>query len=408
MTILFITLFDIRDIDEHGIYSDLMREFAKANNDVYIVSPIERRCKISTHLIQYDTFNDWHRNIHILKKKTLNIQKTNVIEKGIATILIEGQITRAIKKYFKNIRFDLILYSTPPITLIKPIQYVKKRDRAKTYLMLKDIFPQNAVDLGMLPAKGLLYNFFRRKEKKLYDISDKIGCMSQANVDYILKSNSEIKKEKVEICPNCIEVVELKITKEEKVAIRQKYDLPIEKKIFVYGGNLGVPQGVPFIIDCLQAERTNGAVFFLIVGDGTEYQKIETFVNMEKPTNVRLMKQLLRDDYDRMIAACDVGMIFLDYKFTIPNFPSRLLSYMQAGLPVLVASDVSTDVGKYVELNGIGLCCSSNDVEGFAQCVDKLCDYTVLTDPAESLKTDFNLQKTAEMILKSVYENSCE
>ena len=84
------------------------------------------------------------------------------------------------------------------------MRYVKKRDGAKSYLMLKDIFPQNAVDLGMLQTtglKGLLYKCFRKKEKKLYSLSDRIGCMSQANVDYILKHNPEIPKEKVEILP---------------------------------------------------------------------------------------------------------------------------------------------------------------------------------------------------------------
>ena len=96
--------------------------------------------------------------------------------------------------YFADIKFDLILYSTPPITFYKAIEYVKKRDGAKTYLLLKDIFPQNAVDLGMMSKtglKGLIYKYFRKKEKKLYAISDKIGCMSQANVDYVLKHNHQ-------------------------------------------------------------------------------------------------------------------------------------------------------------------------------------------------------------------------
>ena len=88
--------------------------------------------------------------------------------------MLETQYISAIKKYFSNIKFDLILYSTPPVTLVRPIKFIKKRDNAKTYLLLKDIFPQNAVDMGILGRKGikgLLYKYFRKKEKMLYALS---------------------------------------------------------------------------------------------------------------------------------------------------------------------------------------------------------------------------------------------
>ena len=90
----------------------------------------------------------------ILRLKIGNIQKVNSIEKGISTILIEPLFINGIKKYFSNVRFDLVLYATPPITFAKVIKFIKKRDRAKSYLMLKDIFPQNSLDLGMLSEIG--------------------------------------------------------------------------------------------------------------------------------------------------------------------------------------------------------------------------------------------------------------
>ena len=67
---------------------------------------------------------------------------------------------------------------------------------------------------------------------------------------------------------------------------------------------------------------------FLICGNDTEHGKLKDFFDRNKPSNVKLMNGLPQDDYDRMIAPCDVGMIFLDHRFTITNFPSRLLSYM--------------------------------------------------------------------------------
>ena len=298
-----------------------------------------------------------------------------MLEKGIATILIESQYKRAISEYYKGIKFDLILYSTPPITMYSSINYIKKRDEAKTYLLLKDIFPQNAVDLGMMSktgVKSVIYKIFRKKEKNLYKISDYIGCMSQANVDYLLKHNPEISPSIVEVCPNCVEVVDMSVDTNTRNEIRNKYGIPLDRKIFIYGGNLGKPQGIDFMIECLKSQEYNDKAFFLIVGDGTEFQKIECYINNDKPKNVKLVNRLPKDDYDKIVGACDVGMIFLDHRFTIPNFPSRLLSYMQAKLPVLAITDTNTDLGKVIVDGEFGWWCESNDIKMFCNLINTI------------------------------------
>lgn len=368
MNVLFLTLSKINNIHERGIYTDLLREFVKNGHKIYVISPIEKREGDCTHTIE-------ERNAVVLRLRTGNIQKTNLIEKGISTVMIEPKIKMAIKKHFSHVKFDLILYSTPPITLVSAIEYVQKRDGAKTYLLLKDIFPQNAVDLGMMSTtglKGLLYKHFRRKEKRLYAISDRIGCMSQANVDYVMKHNPEINPGKVEICPNSIEVIDKSVDEETRNKIRKKYNIPLDKKVFVYGGNLGKPQDIPFLIECLKHCSDMNDVFFLIVGDGTEFGLLEEYVNSSEQMNLKVMKRLPKEDYDTMVAACDVGMIFLDHRFTIPNFPSRLLSYMQAKIPVLAVTDLNTDIGKVIADGVFGWWSKSDDIEGFANCIQRV------------------------------------
>lgn len=401
MNILFLTLLDFASIDEHNIYTDLLREFAKHGHELFVISPVEKRKQLETHLIE-------NKDATILKLLIGNTQKTNIINKGFSTVSIEWIFIRGIKKYFANVKFDMVIYSTPPITFCKAIEYVKNRDGAKTYLLLKDIFPQNAVDIGMLSTtgiKGLLYKFFRNKEKKLYSISDRIGCMSQANVNYVLKHNPWIISSIVEVCPNSIEVIDKSVDEISRVSIRKKYDIPLDKKVFVYGGNLGKPQGVDFLIECLKSQSENKEVFFLIVGDGTEYVKLKSFVSEYSQNNVKLMKRLPKEDYDTMVGACDVGMIFLDYRFTIPNFPSRLLSYMQAKLPVLACTDPNTDIGKVIVDGGFGWWCESNESKKVSDCINHViyCDLKKYGDLGNQyLNNNYTAKKCFDIIIKKM------
>ena len=407
MNVIFLTLARIEDIEVRNLYADLMRKFRNEGHSVYIVTPCERRLGQETTLVD-------SKGVKLLNVRTLNIQKTNVVEKGLGTLLIENQYKAAIKRYLSGVTFDLILYSTPPITFPKVIEYLKKTNpAAKSYLLLKDIFPQNAVDLGMMPGasfkfqvssvkswvdlgKYQLYKMFRRKEKRLYALSDYIGCMSPANVRYVIEHNPEVDPEKVEVAPNSIEAPcppkgenfeneseDDKALREnnERCHIRKKYNLPLDKPVFIYGGNLGKPQGIPFLIECLEANAHRDDCHFVVVGNGTEFPRLKEWYgslleksqnNLNQNLSITLMEGLPKEDYDQLVRSCDVGLIFLDHRFTIPNYPSRLLSYLENKMPVLCATDPNTDMGRIAEENGYGFWCESVRPEDFTALVDRM------------------------------------
>ena len=407
MNILFLTMSSgLEKFNARGIYTDLMRKFRDEGHKVYIVFPRERRHGLSTEMRTQD-------GVHLLGVKTLNVTKTNAIEKGIGQVSIEFLYKHAIKKYFKGVNFDLILYSTPPITFPKVIEYAKKANpSAKTYLLLKDIFPQNAVDMGMLSKsgmKGVLYKFFRAKEKKLYALTDYIGCMSPANVRYVLEHNPEISPERVEVAPNSIELME------DELVLKHGMDdikgLPgsqVElfksgKPVFIYGGNLGVPQGIPFLIQCLEANADREDCHFVVVGSGTYYQKLVDWYQVRQPKSVTVMRGLPKEDYDRLVQACQVGLIFLNYRFTIPNFPSRLLSYLEYKMPVIACTDPNCDTGSIAEANGFGLYAPSNSVDAFTQAVDKMLasDMSAMGEKGyKFLKDNYLVEHTYNQIMK--------
>jgi len=363
LNILFLTLYDFKNLDERGIYTDLMKEFSLNGHNVTIVSPRERKFKERTHLLEFGKYR-------ILKVGIGNIQKTNTFERGLTTILLQNRILSSIKKYLSDEKFDLVLYSTPPVTFAKVIKYIKKKDNALSYLMLKDIFPQNAVDLGLLSKGRILYKYFRRKEKKLYALSDYIGCMSEANVHYLAKNNPQIPSEKIEVCPNSIIPVEYQVV--NKTMLRHKYKLPVDQLLFIYGGNFGKPQAIEFILDVLRENSDKKDRHFIMCGSGTEYYKLKRFIEVEKPSNVSLLSGLPKKEYDELLSACDIGLIFLDKRFTIPNFPSRLLSYLEYSLPILAATDKNTDLKSSILEGDFGWWCESRKAEDFTKIIDNI------------------------------------
>lgn len=347
MNVVFLTLSRFTDISDKGIYPDLVRKFCNEGHNVYVVSPMERKFKKPTSLIEQD-------KLTLLKLKTLNLQQSGIFEKGLAYLMLEFQFIWGIRKYFNKVTFDLILYSTPPINIFRVINHLKKRNKAKTYLLLKDIYPQAAVDDKVFSQNSMIYRYFRNQERKLYDISDNIGCMSKANVEYLLKHNPELSPDKVEVNPNSIEPLELEVTEEQKVAFRAKHKIPGHALIFIYGGNLGKSQGIDFYLELLKLKKDDESVFFITIGAGSEYRNIIQFLRANQIKNALLLPHVPKNQYDIIVSLCDIGLIFLNRYFTVPNFPSRLLSYMEQKKTVLAATDKISDLGAILTNNGFG------------------------------------------------------
>lgn len=401
MNILFLT---IAYRTGRNIYSDLMHEFKEKGHDVWVVCQTERREHQHTSLRQEDQIN-------VLRVKTGNLTgKVSFIEKGLTTVSVEYLFKKAIARYLSDIKFDLVLYSTPPITFGNVVEYMRNRDGAKTYLLLKDIFPQGAVDLGAINSNSFIYKYFRHKEGQLYQISDHIGCMSEANIQYVLAHN-DLPKEKVELNPNSIKPLPLQEKDEQSIkVIRAKYGIPSNAVVFAYGGNLGIPQGLEFLVEVCKKIKNRQDIFLLIVGDGGRYDYLAGELNTIDTGNIKLMRKLPKEDYDKLIAACDVGLIFLNPKFTLPNFPSRLTSYMEMCLPVLAATDTATDLKDVFAEAGCGLWAKSGDVDTFLRHMDFLAKHTEERQAMgkhgrKYLEEHYTVDKSYEIIMRH-FENN--
>ncbi len=357
MNILFLTLSKIEDINERGIYTDLVRELSERGINVYVVSPRQKREGLPTELSK-------EGNINILKVKTGNITSTkSFVEKGLSTIMIEYQYLSAIRRYFKNVNFDMVIYSTPPITFNKILKYFKTNQKSKTYLMLKDIFPQNAIDLGMMRSNGLIHKYFLAKEKELYITADIIGCMSPANKKYIIKHNPWLNEKNVEIFPNTKKLSN--DIKTQKFPMRKNYGISKEACVFLFGGNMGRPQYIELLCNAVKKCKDDNNIFFLFVGRGTDRYKLEDTIKENDIKNALVIQDLPRNEYEQITKECDVGLIILDPRFTIPNYPSRILSYMEYAKPVLAATDKVSDIKELIVDAQCGDWVWSGDMDSF-------------------------------------------
>lgn len=362
MKILFITIMWPREGDRN-LYSDLMEEFIEHGHEVYVCTINERRRKEPTIC-----FNQ--KGIQVLRVKTGNVTQTKSIEKLISLFRLNYQLKRSINKYFKYAKFDLIIFPTPPITLVGLLSYLKRKNQAGFYLLLKDIWPQGSVDLGLIRKGSFAWRVFRLLEKKLYQTADYIGCMSPKGVEYVLKNNPNLSEMKVEECPNSIRLKEI-ITIDAK-KVREKYDIPMDKTIFIFGGNLGIGHGLEFLMNAIKALADYKKAFFVIAGSGIRFNFVKRTFNQNKPLNALLLNHLPKDDYNAILQSSDVGLILLERKYTVPQFPSRLLGFLEYGKPVLCAVNQETDIGFIVEKSGCGFSLLHGDLDSFVDKVHRL------------------------------------
>ncbi|MDY3697224.1 glycosyltransferase family 4 protein [Staphylococcus hyicus] len=399
MNILFLTMVKINSKSEEGIYQDFINEISRRGNNVFVVTPIESRENRETYLVDED-------NVKILRVKTGNVTKTSKLKKGINQLKLQSQFNKAIKNFYKDISFDLIVYSTPPITFSKLITKLKKDFNAITYLMLKDIFPQNAVDIQMIKNNSILYKFFRKKELNTYKVSDLIGVMSKENKNYIIK-HSNVKPEKIHIFRNSI--YEMNLSSSNR-SVLTKYGIDINKKILIYGGNIGEPQGykniIAFIKRFIEVKNAN----LIIIGSGTRFNDVKAAAKNIK--DVFVLDQLPKREYDALLNHSDIGMIFLDERFTIPNYPSRLTSYLSLGKPVIASVDNCTDISSDIEKNNVGFSSNSKNTDLLIKNINKLTSdkelYKQLSENAISFfNREFKIEDNVDRMISEIrrYQN---
>lgn len=344
-----------------NLYSEIVQEFRKNGHEVFVVAPVMQGTSKGLHM---------EGGIKVLRIETMKLFGVGKFYKAIANLLLPYQFHRGMKAHKITLDFDLVLIPTPPITLMPLARKIKNKCGAKVYLILRDIFPQNAIDLKIMREGGLAHRFFRKQEKELYAICDGIGCMSPGNMKYIMAHNPEIPASIVHELPNWRRATPYP-SHNQDAEIRDHYGFG-DKFIVIFGGNIGKPQKMENIVALAQACRDHKDIFFAIFGEGTEKDTLAQQIATSGLQNIKVFEGLSGPEYFKVLQVADLGLISLSEDFTIPNTPSKVMVYYNSKKPILAAIDKNTDIGEILEEIGVGVWAEANKTEELKEQLLKL------------------------------------
>ena len=312
--------------------------------------------------------------ICVLRLKTSEHKNVGNIRRALAEVLMSFFMIRNFRKSaLKNSQWDAVIWYSPTIFLGPFIYYLKKQNACPSYLILRDIFPVWALDLGLI-KKGPAYFFFRIFEKFQYSVADFIGVQAIGNLDYF-KSWPSFANKKIEVLQNWL------TPKPISSCSIDISTLPIaNRKIFVYAGNMGIAQGMGDLLTLAEALLDRSDVGFLFIGRGSDMEFLRLDSINRGLVNTFFCDQIDAEQIPGLYAQCHVGLVALDVRHKTHNIPGKFLSYLQSGLPVMAIINHGNDLQSMIEKYQVGRVTVDRSKENLQILVNSLLDELAFQD----------------------------
>lgn len=306
--------------------------------------------------------------VPVLRLKAPRTKDIGHLRRTIGEFLLPFAMLRNLRKSpFAAVRWDGVVWYSPTIFLGPMVSALRRAGSCRSYLILRDIFPEWAVDMGLL-GRRLAYRIFKRVEYYQYSVADVIGVQTPANLAYF-DSWMQPPKRQVEVLQNWF------ADAPNVGASLSVADGPLAgRTIFVYAGNMGIAQGMDILIDL--AERLHGRrdIGFLFVGRGSEVSRLRANAEARGLDNVVFHEELDPGEIPGLYAQCHIGLVALDPRHKTHNIPGKFLSYMQGGLPVLASINPGNDLAELIERKRVGQVCTDHCVDTLQRLAEDLVD----------------------------------
>ncbi len=306
------------------------------------------------------------QGVQVLRVKAFPTKDIGYVRRTINEFLLPFLMLHNFRKCpFAEIKWDGVVWYSPTIFLGPIVKAFKKSSHCRSYLIIRDIFPEWAVDMGLL-RKGLPYYFFKLIERYQYSVADVIGVQTPGNLAYFDKSKLK-PSQRVEVLQNWLaEPVKVK----SSITVSET---PLAgRKIFVYAGNMGVAQGMTILIDLVERLHHREDIGFLFVGRGSDAMKLRDLCQVKSLTNVLFFDEIDPYEIPALYAQCHVGLVALDRRHKTHNIPGKFLTYMQSGLPVLSSINPGNDLETLIQSERVGQVCTDYSVQTLQQLAERL------------------------------------
>ena len=288
------------------------------------------------------------QGVQVLRLKAPKTKDMGYVRRTINEFLMPFAMLRSLRQSpFAAVRWDGVVWYAPTIFLGPMASALKKASQCRSYLIIRDIFPEWAVDMGLL-GRGLPYRFFKAIERHQYSVADVIGVQTPANLPYF-DAWARGAGRRVEVLQNW-----LADAPDVGCSVVVANTPLAGRLIFVYAGNMGVAQGMTVLLDLAERMRARQDIGFLFVGRGSDAQRLRDDAKLRGLDNVLFFDEIDPSEIAGLYAQCHVGIVALDPRHKTHNIPGKFLSYMQSGLPVLASINPGNDLAELIQSEGVG------------------------------------------------------
>ncbi len=267
------------------------------------------------------------------------VKNVSLLKRGINETLLTYRAWKALKEVLSDNRHDYIVYYSPSIFWGGLVKKLKKKWGVKSFLILRDLFPQWVIDNGTLYQYSPITLFLKYFERKNYLAADIIGLQSPANREWFESTyNKKIKKKTVVL----FNWADYNPSKPDN-SFRERYNLQ-NMVIFFYGGNIGKAQDMLNLVRLAQNMLAQKEAFFIFLGEGDEVPKVKSAIRNENLTNTLYLPSVNQSEFRKILATIDVGLFSLDKNHRTHNFPGKILGYMNQNIPILGSVNPGNDV----------------------------------------------------------------
>lgn len=265
--------------------------------------------------------------------------------------------------------WDGIVWYSPTIFLGPLVRWLRRRYRCRSYLILRDLFPDWAVDAGVLRRNGLAHRVLKAVERFQYRQADVIGVQTPANLPIVAADAPAAAS--LEVLHNWLEPPPGSADGESHHLLADFEG----RKVFVYAGNMGVAQDLDAFLDLAFRLRGRPDIAFLLIGRGSEQSRLRKEAATLGLGNLRIEDQVSQAELSSLLAHCYAGIIALHPAHGTHNIPGKLLTYLQAGLPVLARVNPGNDLHPLVLIEGLGASVEGGSPDGLVEAALSLADH---------------------------------